>query len=42
MDQLLEGTKTFAAAYLDDVIIHSRCWEEQLEHLREIKQDGEN
>ena len=36
MDQLLEGTQTFTAAYLDDVIIHSRCWEEYLEHLREI------
>ena len=36
MDQLLEGTQMFAAAYLDDVIIHSRCWEEHLEHLREI------
>ena len=34
MDQLLEGTQMFAAAYLDDVIIHSRCWEEHLEHLR--------
>ena len=36
MDQLLEGTQIYAAAYLDDVIIHSRCWEEHLEHLREI------
>ena len=36
MDQLLEGTQIFAAAYLDDVIIHSRCWEEHLEHMREI------
>ncbi len=36
MDQLLEGTQMFTAAYLDDVIIHSRCWEEHLEHLREI------
>ena len=36
MDQLLEGTQAFTAAYLDDVIIYSRCWEEYLEHLREI------
>ena len=36
MAQLLKGTQTFAAAYLDDVIIQSRCWEEHLEHLREI------
>ena len=36
MELLLEGTQTFSVAYLDDVIIHSRCWEEHLEHLREI------
>ena len=36
MDQLLEGTQMFAAAYLDDVIIHSKCWKKHLKHLREI------
>ena len=36
IDQLLEGTQAFTADYLDDVIIHSRCWEEHLEHQREI------
>ena len=36
MDQLLKGTQMFAAAYLDDVIIRSRCWEEHLEYLRKI------
>ena len=36
IDQLLDGTPTFAVAYLDEVIIHCRCWKEHLEHLREI------
>ena len=36
MDQPLEGTQMFAAAYLDDVILRSRCWEEHLEYLSKI------
>ena len=36
MDQLLEGTRQFATAYLDDVIIYSETWEEHLQHVSEI------
>lgn len=36
MDQVLEGTGAFAAAYLDDIAIYSATWEQHLEHLREV------
>ena len=36
MDQPLEGTRMFAGAYLDDVILRSRCWEEHLEYLSKL------
>ena len=33
MDQILRGLETFAAAYLDDLVIFSSTWEEHLEQL---------
>ena len=35
MDQVLSGLEEFTVAYLDDVIIFSRTWEDHLVHLRE-------
>ncbi len=36
MDVLLRPHQAYAAAYLDDVIIHSESWEEHLERLRRV------
>lgn len=36
IDQILQGTENFAAAYLDDIIIYSRTWQGHLEHLKEV------
>lgn len=36
MDQILQGTEMFAAAYLDDIFIFSQSWEEHLGHLQEV------
>ncbi|XP_053539534.1 uncharacterized protein LOC124628632 [Ictalurus punctatus] len=36
MDILLRPHRQFAAAYLDDVVIHSSTWADHLFHLREI------
>ncbi len=36
IDQILQGTEKFAAAYLDDIIIYSKTWEEHLQHLTEV------
>ena len=33
MDRLLEGLREFSGAYLDDLVIFSRSWEEHLQHL---------
>ena len=40
MDNLLRGSDTFAAAYLDDLVIYSASWEEHLHvaHIWEILQ----
>ncbi len=36
IDQILQGTEEFAAAYLDDIIIYSKTWVEHLQHLTEV------
>ncbi len=38
MDIVLAGTDSFAAAYLDDVVVYSATWEEHLRHLGEVFQ----
>ena len=36
MDKLLERHRTFSNAYIDDVIMFSRTWEEHIHHLNVI------
>ena len=36
MDELLRDMDGYAAAYLDDVVIHSVSWGEHMEHVRNI------
>lgn len=36
MNQVLAGMDTFAAAYLDDVVIYSTSWQEHLSHLATV------
>lgn len=36
MDQLLQGTEGYAAAYLYDIVIYSLSWEEHLLHLKDV------
>lgn len=36
MNQLLEGLSDFAVAYLDDISIRSRTWEEHVAHLQVV------
>ena len=36
MDNLLVDCHGFAAAYLDDIVVHSQSWREHLDHLRRI------
>ena len=36
MNQVLCGCESFAGAYLDDVVIYSKSWEEHVDHLKEI------
>ena len=38
MDQVLAGCTEYAAAYLDDVVIHSSTWGEHINHLGSILQ----
>ena len=38
MDMILEGTHSYAASYLGDVIVHSNTWDEHLAHLQEVFQ----
>ena len=39
MDKVLEDVHQFAAAYLDDVIIHSDTWEQHVQHLMHVFQN---
>ncbi|KAL0152849.1 hypothetical protein M9458_051843 [Cirrhinus mrigala] len=36
MDVVLRPHQTYAAAYLDDVVIHSEAWDDHLERLRRV------
>ncbi|KAL0173946.1 hypothetical protein M9458_029914, partial [Cirrhinus mrigala] len=36
MDVILRPHQSYAAAYLDDVVIHSEAWEDHLERLRRV------
>ena len=36
MDHLLQGQRDYAAAFIDDIVIFSRSWEEHLCHLRQV------
>ncbi|XP_057187735.1 mucin-13 [Triplophysa rosa] len=36
MDRILRPHATYAAAYLDDIIIHSNDWQRHIEHLRAV------
>ena len=38
MDNLLGDCTAYAAAYLDDVVIHSTTWEEHIRHLTDVLQ----
>ena len=38
MDQLLTECTDYAAAYLDDVVIHSISWEDHVQHINEVLQ----
>ncbi len=36
MDILLRPHQSYAAAYLDDIVIHSEAWEDHLDRLRRV------
>ena len=36
MDKLLRGLESYAAAYLDDLIIYSTTWDQHLAHIRSV------
>lgn len=38
MDQVLFGVSEFASAYLDDIVVYSVTWKDNLEHLRRVFQ----
>ena len=36
MDQVLEGAESYSSAYIDDVVIFSRSWEEHLVQVKDV------
>ena len=36
MDSVTQGLDDYAAAYIDDLVIHSMTWEEHLSHIEEV------
>ncbi|KAL2083734.1 hypothetical protein ACEWY4_021507 [Coilia grayii] len=38
MDQVLRGAESYAAAYIDDVVVYSTSWADHLKHLADVFQ----
>lgn len=36
VDEVLRGAEDYVAAYIDDIVIFSRTWEEHVQHLAEV------
>ena len=36
INHVLSGCQNFAQAYIDDIVVYSRSWEEHLDHLRQV------
>ena len=36
INHVLSGCQNFARAYIDDIVVYSRSWEEHLDHLRQV------
>ena len=36
MNRVLQGCQSFAQAYIDDIVVYSRTWEEHLQHPRKV------
>ncbi|GBN13763.1 Retrovirus-related Pol polyprotein from transposon opus [Araneus ventricosus] len=42
MNNVLRGHSSYAQAYIDDIIVYSKTWDEHLIHLRNVLQELEN
>lgn len=42
MDVVLRLHQAYAAAYIDDVVIHSELWEDHLERLEKVLRKSES
>ncbi|GBN92536.1 Transposon Ty3-G Gag-Pol polyprotein [Araneus ventricosus] len=42
MNNVLRSHSSYAQAYIDDIIVHSKTWDEHLIHLRNVLQELEN
>lgn len=38
VDEVLRGAEDYAAAYIDDIVIYSKTWEEHVQHLTDVFQ----
>ena len=38
VDEVLRGAQDYAAAYIDDIVIYSKTWEEHVQHLADVFQ----
>ena len=36
MDRVLRAHREYAAAYIDDIVVHSSTWDLHLHHLRAV------
>ena len=36
MNEVLQGLEDFSSAYIDDIVVFSRTWEEHLAHLKQV------